>query len=69
MIIVRMGLSVAWQDDNHNRSSLTLRFDRQLAVTQPQSQSVRTNMSATTVDESQSTEIIDTQSNYKDNSL
>ena len=69
MIIVRMGLFVAWKNDSQNHSSLTLRFDRQLAATQPQSQPVRMNISATTVDESQSTEIIDTRSNYKNNSL
>ena len=70
MIIVRMGLSVAWQNDSQNRSFLTtLRFDRQLVAAQPQSQSIRMNIGATTVDESQSTEIIGTQSNYKNNSL
>ena len=70
MIIVRMGLSVAWQNDSQNRSFLTtLRFDRQLVAAQPQSQSIRINISTTTVDESQSTEIIGTRSNYKNNSL
>ena len=58
MIIVRMGLSLAWQNDSQNRSSLTpsLQFNRQLAA--PQSdlvQSIRMNLSSTTVDESQST--------------
>ena len=61
MIIVRMGLSLAWQNDSQNRSSLTqsLQLNRQLAaLAQPQShfvQSIRIDLSTTSVDESQST--------------
>ena len=45
MIIVRMGLSVAWQNNTQNSSSLTtLQFNRQLATP-----------ARITVDESQST--------------
>ena len=65
MIIVRMGLSVAWQADSQNRSSLTpsLQSSRQLAApAQPQShllQSIRIDISTIIVDESQSTEKIE----------
>ena len=64
MIIVRMGLSVAWQNGSQNRSFLTtLQYNEQPEMpAQPQSQSI-------TVDKSQSTEIIGMQSNYKNNSL
>ena len=70
MIIVRMGLFVAWQNDSQNRSFLTsLRFDRQMAAAQPQGQSIIMNISTTADDESQSTEVIGTQSIYRNNSL
>ena len=64
MIIVRMGLSVAWQNGSQNRSFLTtLQYNEQPEMpAQPQSQSI-------TVDKSQSTEIIGMQSYYKNNSL
>ena len=59
MIIVRMGLSVAWQNGSQNSSFLTtLQYNRQLAMpAQPQSQfiqSIRISITAATVDESQS---------------
>ena len=74
MIIVRMGLSVAWRDDSQNSSFLTtIQYNRQLTTpAQPQSrfmQSIGMSISITTVDESQSTGIISNQSNYKRNSL
>ena len=48
MIIVRVGLSVAWQNNTQNSSSLTtLQFNRQLATP--------ARITTITVDESQST--------------
>ena len=72
MIIVQMGLSLAWQNDSQNSSFLTtLRYDRQLAMSaKPQShfmQSIVMNITTTTLDESQSMGIMGTQSNYKRN--
>ena len=76
MIVVRMGLSLAWQNSSQNDSSLTtLRCNRQpMAPDPPQShfmqQVLRVNIT-TSVDESQSEGIIlvRSQSNYKSNSL
>ena len=75
MILVRMGLSLAWQNGSQNGSFLTtLRCNRQpVAPDQPHShfmQPVRVNIT-TSVDESQSEGIIlvRSQSNYKSNSL
>jgi len=70
MIIVRMGLSMAWQNSSQSRSSLTtLRYNRQLATPpQPQSHfmhSIGMNMTTTTVDESQSMGKIGAQSDFK----
>ena len=48
MIIVRMGLSVAWQNDSQNSSFLTtIQYNRQLAIP--------ARITTITVDESQST--------------
>ena len=74
MIIVRMGLSVAWENSSQNSSFLTtFQYIQQLATpAQPQSrfmQSIGMNITITTVDESRSTGIIGDQSNYKRNSL
>ena len=57
MIIVRMGLSLAWQNDTQNSSLLTtFRYNRQLAASdQPQShfmESIGIGNTTTTVDES-----------------
>ena len=75
MIVVRMGLSLAWQNGSQNGSFLTtLRCNRQpVAPDPPQShfmQPVKVNIT-TSVDESQSEGIIlvRSQSNYKSNSL
>ena len=70
MIIVRMGLSMAWQNSSQSRSSLTtLRYNRQLATPpQPQNHfmhSIGMNMTTTTVDESQSMGKIGAQSDFK----
>ena len=59
MIIVRMVLSVAWQNGIQNSSFLTtIQYNRQLAMSaQPQGhfiQSIRISITAATVDESQS---------------
>ena len=74
MIFVWVGLSLAWQNGGQNHSFLTtLCYNWQLAApAQPQShflQSIRVNISISTIDESQSTGIIGTQSNYKNNFL
>ena len=59
MIIVRVGLSVAWQNNSQNNSLLTtIQYNRQLATpAQPQShfiQPIEISVTTATVDESQS---------------
>ena len=70
MIIVRMGLSVAWQNDSQNRSFLTtLPYNEQPTMpAQPHSnfmQAIGMGNTITTFDESQSTGTTGTPSNYK----